>query len=99
MPDRVNNKDEISGVKGLRGKGALNVQRDYTTKRVVKPRRVAERDRALSGSMLEQRAANVAGTILERIVFKRLSAIWGRPEVDFVYKYQLSSVDGVKNAR
>ena len=89
----------IEELKGERGKWALNAEHDYVIKNITKPRRAATREAQIGQERDEQRAANVAGSILERIVYQRLSIIWGQPGVDFIYKYDLAAAEGTKDAR
>ena len=100
MPqDRYSADGGVEALKGSRGVWALKSPRRYFSDRIVKPRRNALRDRAISGDWLERRAANVVGTILERIVYQRLVTIWGPPDQAFIYKYNIGAVSGTKDAR
>ena len=98
--DHINAKGEIEEAKGLRSKGALNAEHGYVKINITKPRRSARRNAPLDPLAAENsRMADVAGSNLERILYKRLTVIWGREGKDFIYKYQVGAAAGVKNAR
>ena len=99
MVDKVNQYGEIEEAKGLRGRSAAGAERDYFKMKETRPRRNARRAGAVGPDSLEQRMAGVSGSNLERIIFKRLETIWGPANIAFIYKYQLGSVSGVKDAR
>lgn len=101
MGDKVGLNEEVLEVKPIHGVSAVKeAQHPYLDKHIHRPRRNASRDTALGGDILERRAAQgILGTVLERIVYKRLATIWGPPEQAFIYKYNIGAVAGVKNAR
>lgn len=88
----------ILPIKGVRGSWGYS-KRGYLTKKITKPPRQHAEPRPYGLDPLEQRAAGVVGSILERIIYKRLATIWGRDGIDFIYKYQIGAAAGVKNAR
>lgn len=101
MPqDRINKDGGIEEAKGARGVGAIRGQHEYRVFNVTKPRRAARRPAPLDPLAAENsRMANVQGSNLERILYKRLTVIWGQEGKDFIYKYQVGAAEGVKNAR
>ena len=94
MGNAVTKSGIIAGIRGLRGVWKLPRKRDYVARRNVRPRRAAARRAAVGVDPLEQRAASVTGSILERIVFKRLELLVGPANIGFIYKFQLGAVGG-----
>ena len=88
----------IEPAKGLRGAPAKWTRRQYVKREITKPIRGRRRKGAEGEDPLEQRAAAVDGSILERIIFKRLTVLVGPADVGFIYKRQVGSAPGV-NAR
>lgn len=99
MPDRINMYGEIEEAKGQRAASAAGAERDYFKFTNTKPRRNARRDAPIGMDELEIRADPVVGSILERIVHKRLRLIWGPPGKAFIFKYGMSGVQGVSDPR
>lgn len=97
MTDRVSERTgEILPIHAVRSVWALRRPREYVKEQITKPRRAARRIPAVGEDPDEQRAAQgIQGTLLERIVFKRLSSILGPPNIAFIYKYQLGAATGV----
>jgi hypothetical protein len=91
------NTGEIRPLRGRRGAWALG-WRQYAKRRIDRPIRQRYRRAAVGQDPNEMRAANVQGSLLERIVFKRLSVILGPPDIAFFYKFQVGGAPGV-NAR
>lgn len=88
--DRVNQEGTIERYKPLRGLSGVPADRGYIKARVSKPRRNAARPAPIKFAKdpLELRAIGSPiseGTVLERIVAKRLSVIWGRLDIAFAF--------------
>ena len=88
-------KGEISPIKGLRGAFGYS-RRTYVTTRNVRPRRRPFRKAPVGEDPQEMRAApGIEGSLLERIVFKRLELLVGPVNIGFIYKYQIGAIAGV----
>lgn len=84
---------QLLGVKGIRGESHYS-KRDYTKREITRPVRIRRRRGSVGQDPLEMRAAGVEGSILERIVFKRLTVLYGPVNIGFIYKYQVGAVSG-----
>jgi very-short-patch-repair endonuclease len=89
--DVVGKDGGILETAGLRGAWATSEARGYLRTRPQIPRRNAARPKDISGNDDEFRAFSEAelgaeGSVLERIVLKRLSIIWGVMGVDFKWQ-------------
>lgn len=94
MPNRVGANGQIMPIKGKRGISEY-AKRDYTKRRITKPRRNAVRSAAVGQDPEEFRMANVEGSNLERIIYKRLTLLVGPQNVGFIYKFQAGAAAGV----
>lgn len=99
MSDKINRRGEIEHLKAKRGASQAGSDRDYYKLVNTKARRNARRAAPLGWDPLDLRGAGVEGSNLEKIVYKRLTEIWGPEGIAFIYKYAIGSAPGVKNAR
>ncbi len=93
MPNRIGRNGELLGVRGKRGAFQYS-KRDYVTRRDVRPRRNAFRAAPVGPDPEEFRMANVEGSNLERILYKRLTLLVGEQNVGFIYKFQHGAAAG-----